>query len=192
MATGPYVMLLVGIVLFGGLWGLSVVATKADKAGSSWRGFGLFWLVLGIVITLWVYRDVKPYAHVLQEKFRSALRQDTACEVRVYSNKVIAFENVQDRKKGWYAFQLDDERMVFVSGRFCQRVRGFPTSDFSVVDIADEKGNLVVGFARNHGHPLIAVRTISEREAVQLRIPEHMEIVRGNLTEIDTLLSVHT
>ncbi len=189
---GPYVMLLVGIVLFGGLWGLSVLATKADKAGPSWRVFGLFWLVLGIGITLWAYRDVKSHARALQEKFRSALRHDTACEVRICSNKVIEFDIEQGRKKRWYAFQLGDERIIFVSGRFCQRVQGFPTSDFSMVDIADEEGILVVGFARNHGHPLVAVRSISKQEAVQLRVPEHMEIVRGNLTEIDTLLSVHT
>ncbi len=105
---------------------------------------------------------------------------------------VIECVNKQDRKKGWYAFQLDDERIVFISARFCQHVRGFPTTDFSMLDIANEKANLVVGFARNHGDPLLPIRIISEQDAVRLRIPEHMEIIRGNLTQIDTLLSVHT
>lgn len=98
----------------------------------------------------------------------------------------------QDRKKGWYAFQFDDKHVAFVSARFGQRVRGFPTSDFSIVDIADEKGKIVAGYARNHGDPLIPIRTISEPEAVRLRIPDHMEIVTGNLTQIDTLLAVRT
>ena len=97
-------MLLIGFVLFGGLWGLSVLATKADKAGPSWRVFGLFWFVLGTVITLWAYRDVKPHARSLQEKFRSALRRNTACEIRVCSNIFIERESKRDRKKGWYAF----------------------------------------------------------------------------------------
>src|ERR1700730_5576542 len=137
LASGPYVMLLGGIVLFGGLWGLSVVATQADKTGSSRSILGLFWLVLGTFIALWAYRDVKPHAHVLQEKFRIALRQNTACEIRVCSNMFVEYENKQDRKKGWYAFQIDDGCIVFISARFCQRLRRFPTSDFSMVDIAD-------------------------------------------------------
>jgi hypothetical protein len=192
LAATPYLMLLVGIVLFGGLWGLTVVATNADSNGPSWRVSGLLWLLLGIGITLWAYRDVKPHVHVRQEKFRSALRQNTACEIRVRSSMVVECENKQDRKKGWYAFQLGDERIVFVSARFCQRVRRFPTSDFSMVDIADEGGSIVVGFTRNHGDPLMPIRTISGQEAAGLRIPEHMEIVSGNLTQIDTLLGVRT
>jgi len=191
LAAGPYLMLLVAVVLFGGLWGLTVLATNAEQTGPNWRVSGLFWLVIGIVITLWAYRDVKPHAHVLQEKFRSALRQDTACGIRVCSSKVIEFEN-RDRKKGRYAFQIDDKRIVFVSAGFCRRSRRFPNSDFSLVDIADEKGNIVAGFARNHGDPLLPVRTISAREAAGLRIPDHMEIVSGDLSQLDTLLAFKT
>jgi hypothetical protein len=90
---------------------------------------------------------------------------------------VIEFES-KDRKKGRYAFQIDDELIVFVSAGFCRRSRRFPNSDFSLVDIADEKGNIVAGFARNHGDPLLPVRTISAREVAGLRIPDHMEIVK--------------
>ena len=192
LATGPYMMLLIGFVLFGGLWGISVLATKADKAGPSWRVFGLFWFVLGAVITLWAYRDVKPHARSLQEKFRSALRQNTACEIRVCSNIFVEYENKGDRKKGWYAFQTDDGCVVFIRAQFCQRFRKFPTSHFSMVDIADEKGNVVAGYARNHGDPVVPIRSITEKEAAGLRTPDHMEIVSGNLNEIDTLLGVHT
>ncbi len=190
LRAGPFLMLLVGSVLFGGLWGLSVLATRADKAGPSWRVFAVFWLVVGTAITLWAYRDVKPHAHVLQEKLRSALRRNAACEIRISSSMVIECESKQDRKKGWYGFQLEDELIVFVSARFCQRVRGFPTSDFSIVDIADERGRVVAGYARSHGEPLVPLRTISKQEAVRLRIPAHMEIVSGNLTQIDSLLSL--
>jgi hypothetical protein len=191
LGAAPCVMLPAGISFFGGLWGLSVLATHADKTGPSWRVFAVFWLVVGTAITWWAYRDVKPYAHVLQEKFRRALRGNTACQIRVRSSRVIEGGNKEDRKNGWYAFQFDDEHIVFLSARFCQRVRGFPTSDFSLIDLADEKGNVVVGFARNHGDPLVPIRTISGQEAVRLRTPRHMEIVRGNLTQIDTLLGVH-
>jgi hypothetical protein len=100
LATGPYLMLLVGIVLFGSLWRLSILATKADKTGPSWLVFGLFWFVLGTAITVWAYRDVKPHAHSLQEKFRSALRQNAACEIRICSNIFIECENKQNRRKG--------------------------------------------------------------------------------------------
>ena len=192
LRAGPYLMLLFGIVFFGGLWGLSVLASRADKAGSSGRGFALFWFVVGTAITLWAYRDVKPHAHFLQEKLRSALRQNAACEIRISSNMVIECGNMKNRKKGWYGFQFDDDHIVFVSARFCQRVRGFPTSDFSMVDIADEKGKIVAGYARNHGDTLVPLRTISKQDAVRLRIPAHMEIVSGTLTQIDTLLGVHS
>jgi hypothetical protein len=182
-------MLCIGVVLFGSLWGLTVLATKTDRAGPSWRVSGLFWLVAGMVITAWAYRDVKPHTHVLQEKFRSALRQNTACEVRVCSNKVIEFEN-ENFRKGWYAFQVDDEQIVFVNAGFCRRSRGFPNSDFSLVDIADEKGNIVAGFVRSHGDRLLPSRTISQREAAGLRIPGHMEIINGNFERIDIVLRV--
>jgi len=192
LAVGPYMMLLVGIVLFGGLWGLTVLATKAEKTGPSWRVSGLIWLGLGIVIGWWAYRDVRPHAHVLQERFRSALRQNTACEIRVRSKMVIQCVNKQDRKKSWYAFQIDDGHVVFISARFSHRLRRFPTSDFSMVDIADEKGRVVAGYVRNHGNPIAVTRTISYHEAAALRVPDHMEIMRGDLKEIDKLLGVHT
>jgi hypothetical protein len=102
---------------------------------------------------------------------------------------VVEFENKRDRKKGWYAFQIDDDQIVFVRTTFCQSSRRFPNSDFSLVDIADEKGNIVAGFARSHGDPLRPIRSLSEQEAAGLRAPAHMEIVSGDLTQIDTFLS---
>jgi hypothetical protein len=61
-----------------------------------------------------------------------------------------------------------------------------------MVDIADEKGKIAAGYARNHGDTLVPLRTISKQDAVRLRIPAHMEIVSGTLTQIDTLLGVHS
>jgi hypothetical protein len=103
--------------------------------------------------------------------------------------KVVECEN-KDTKKAWYAFQIDDERIVFVSAGFWRLSQRFPSSDFVLVDIAYEKGNIVAGYARSHGDRLLPIRTISEREARAMRSPDHMEIVRGDLTRIDTLLGV--
>lgn len=44
--TAPLVTLLTGLVIFGSLWGLSILARRADNSGPSWRASGLIWLAL--------------------------------------------------------------------------------------------------------------------------------------------------
>ena len=46
----PLITLTVGLVLFGALWGMSILATKADKRGPSWQMSGLIWLAIGMVV----------------------------------------------------------------------------------------------------------------------------------------------
>ena len=150
LRSAPYVMLLVGIVLFGGFWGLSVLARNADKTGPSWRVSGFFFgSYLGLLLRCGHIVMWKPHRSCPARKnFEAHCGRTPACEIRVISSMVIECNNKQDRKKGWCAFQFDDKTHCSSwRAQFCRRVlEDSPPSDFSIVDIADEKETSLLDF----------------------------------------------
>jgi hypothetical protein len=103
---------------------------------------------------------------------------------------MVEFQERED-EGACYAFQLGNRRIVFVAGQEFYPSPTFPNSDFSIADIIDENGTVVVGFVRKRGRRIEPVRMISVQERSKLTIPEHLQVVEGELTQIEQLLVSH-
>lgn len=183
----PRRMLGIGVLIFGSLWVLSVIATMGHKRGPSWYVSGLIWLGIGIPVSLWSYFNVRRSIAKSIRRFESGLRKNAACEIRIQPKAMVEFEEEED-EGACYAFQLGNRRIVFVIGQEFSRSARFPNSDFSLIEISTEDGAVVVGLIRKHGVKIGPVRTIPAQRKAKLKIPEHLQVIDGDLSQIEGLL----
>jgi hypothetical protein len=177
-----------GAIVLGVLWIFSIFATIIDERGPSWYLSGLIWLVIALPMTLWSYAGVRSDLAKAVRRFESAMRLNTASTVRIQSTEMVEFEEEED-KGVRYAFQLTNGRMVFLSGQEFYPSPQFPNSDFSLVDIRSEDGTTIVGHIERRGRRIEQSRTIPAKKASALKIPDHLQIITGNLSRIEQLLS---
>ncbi len=186
----PLVAVIVGVVPFGGLWGLTILATRADKTSLSWRTAGLIWLAIGIPIALWSYfSDLKPHVARYEGALGSALKRNQAVVVRIQASAVVEIEAVKNKNKNpVYAFQISGETIAFVIMPKSHLPAKFPTADFSLVDLVAENGRFAMSLVESEGSKLSPVRRISASGGAQLTIPGHLETVQGKLSGLESLL----
>jgi hypothetical protein len=173
---------------FGGLWGLTMLATMADKQGSRWHVSGLIWLAIALPICVWSYRSARPKQLSDVRLFESALRRNEAKVIRIQSQAMVRFEEVED-EGACYAFQLKSGHIVFIEGQDFYPSARFPSSDFWLVDIYAENHVLAVSLIEKHGRKIVPIRKISAQETAKLRIPIHLQTVAGDLNQIESLLA---
>lgn len=101
---------------------------------------------------------------------------------------MIEFEE-EDNEGARYAFHLADGRIVFLSGQEFYSSPQFPNSDFSLVDIRSEDGTAIVGHIEIRRRRIEPTRTIPAKKAAALKIPDHLQIINGDLSTIEQLLS---
>jgi Na+/melibiose symporter-like transporter len=178
----PEVMAVAGLVIFATLWGLTLYTTRSERSGPSVLFISIFWLVVGTLISLWSYFSLRSHVEKEDNPFQSALRRNQAAAVRIKAGAVI---EVGDTGTA-YAFQLRNSRIVFIVGQLFQTTTRFPNSNFTLVDIAAEDGRIAVGCIEKKGEKLIPIRRVSVSDPA--RIPEHLSVIEGDLSQIDTLL----
>lgn len=184
----PLITLAVGIVLFGTLWGLYGSRHQGDKKGPSWQLSGLIWLAIGILISLWSHRDIRRHAANYQGTCASALRMNCAVEIRIQSDSVAIFE-ARAKHATAYAFQIGDNDIVVIVYKKAHPSSMFPNADFSLVDLFTERKRVAVGLVEQRGKKIEPVRTISSDVSPRLRVPEHLAVLRGRLSELEALLA---
>jgi hypothetical protein len=165
--------LIVALVIFGALWGWTMIATN-----TRWYVVAAIWVGIGGVISLWLYFSEKPKEEARMRPYEDALRRNEASVIRIRSDELVELEK-EDDQGTCYAFQLTDDRIVFVSGQdFYPSVR-FPNSDFSLVHIYGENGVLVERFIEKHGKKLEPARRISAQLKSKMMVPDHLQVLEG-------------
>jgi hypothetical protein len=150
-----------------------------------------FWLIVGVVIAVWVRRDLGRNADQLAGMARglaSALGHDTA---EVYDIRARAFaelEEIED-EGACYAFELEGERLVFITGQEFYAEARFPSLDFSLVYILDEHDEAVELFIDRRGARVAPARTIPASIKQTLAVPEHLGVYPGKLSDVEACLS---
>ena len=177
-----------GGIVFGGLWAFSIFATIADKKGPSWYVSGLIWLGIGLPLTLWACGGARSDLANAVRRFETALQDNTAIEIRIQTEEFVEFEEEED-EGACYAFQLPDRRIVLLSGQQFYSSAAFPNSDFSLVDIPSADGTVIVGHIEKRGHKIEPIRTIPANKKAALRIPNSCQVIDGDLSQIEHLLS---
>ena len=149
-----------------------------------------FWLVAGGAIAMWVRRDMHVHAGQLREtadRLASALHRNAADVYDVRARAFAEFEEVED-EGACYAFELDGNRMVFISGQEFYESTRFPSLDFSLVYILDEAGAPIDMTIEKRGPRTPAARVIPAAAKSALDIPDHLEVRAGTIDDLERLL----
>ena|SRR5215472_2164264 len=152
-----------------------------------WQVSAVAWTA-GIVISVWSYSDVRRDILPIIRRLESALQRNQARVVRIQSTAVVEFEEEEDEGAA-YAFQLEGEKIVVISGQDFYPSAKFPNSDFSLVDILGEDGSVVEGTIAKQGTKLKPTRVIPAKVWRTLRVPDHLETIAGTLDHLEQLLA---
>lgn len=184
VSRGPKAAL-TSIVVVAILWILTLVASDVP-----WPIVTSFWIVVGAGLYLWVRRDLLKDLDVLRDMLRgyeSARRRDQAEVFEVRSSAFAELEEVED-EGACYVFQIDDDRLVSVAGQEFYPQARFPSHDFSLVHILDERDQPVEMVIEKRGSQAAPARIIPAATKLRLEIPAHLEVIEGALDQIEDLL----
>jgi hypothetical protein len=172
-------------VMILALWLCTILASDAP-----WLVVTAFWLLVGGGITLWVRRDARAHERQLQEMsrgFESALKRNAADVYDVRARAFAEFEEFED-EGACYGFALDDNRLVFVIGQQFYPSARFPSLDFSLVYVLDERDQTVDMLIDKRGAKAAPARTISASIKNTLDLPEHLEVRTGTIDTLEDVL----
>jgi hypothetical protein len=170
-----------------GLWaGGSVLTLVADKTLPGWIII-IVWAVIASLMAAWLLLEDRSRRSSRTGAFEDALHRNQANVIRIRSDQMVAFEEVED-EGARFAFQVE-EQIVFIAGQEFYPSAKFPNSEFSLVEIIDSRGATVEMLIETTGKKLQPIRTIAAELQSKLRIPEHLQILSGRLEDIDRLLT---
>ena len=176
---------LISAGIVGVLWVATILASDAP-----WLVVTAFWVAVWFGLTLWSMRDLrKSGGHMtsMAAGLESAARRNEADVYAVSSRSYVEFEEIED-EGACYAFELDDDRIVFISGQEFYPEAKFPSLDFSLVYVLDEKGQTVDMLIEKRGARVTPARVISAETKKRLEIPEHLETLSGRITDSESRL----
>ena len=168
------------------LWLWTILASDAP-----WLVVTLFWLAVGAVITLWVRRDMRSFAghlHRMARGLESALRRNAADVYDVRARAFAELEELED-EGACYAFELDDHRIVFITGQEFYESARFPSLDFSLVYVLDEADQTVDMLIDKRGVKAPPVRTIPAAVKEKYELPQHLEVRTGQIDNLEAILA---
>ena len=146
------------------------------------------WFVGTVLFGLWFWFEGRSRRRKLQLKLSRTLESGRVREVRVVASCVVEFEEDED-EGACYAFQIADDRMVFISGQEFYASAKFPSSDFALVDVLGPSGEVVDSFIRKNGEKLAPIRVVPAEVKRRLRLPPHLHVMAGKLTQLEQLLA---
>ena len=171
--------------MVGVLWLATMLASDAP-----WPVITGFWAVAWLGLTLWGMKDLctsGDYMTSMAAGLESALRRKEADVFVIRSRSYVEFEEIED-EGACYAFELDDERVVFISGQEFYPEAKFPSLDFSLVYVLDEKGQTVDMLIEKRGPRVAPSRVISAEAKERLDIPEHLATLPSPTTDLENRL----
>ncbi|MEI6516727.1 MAG: hypothetical protein WCO77_12190 [bacterium] len=172
-----------GPIIIAVLWGLTLLFAGSSSAVTA----TLFWLLIGIPICIASGADaIRPHRKriILRE---TALSNGQTEEIRIIADAMVDLEEVDDEGV-CFAFQVDQDRIVFVCGQDFYAGPKFPNTDFSIISIRTQDGKLADLTIEKHGEKLRPLRKISAVARTPLRCPQHLELVPGKLDNIEAIL----
>ncbi len=171
--------------MVGVLWLATLLASDAP-----WPVVTGFWAVVWLGLTLWGMKDSSTstgYMTSMAAGLESALRRKEADVFAIRSRSYVQFDEIED-EGACYAFELDDERVVFVSGQEFYPEAKFPSLDFSLVYVLDERGQTVDMLIEKRGPRVAPSRVISAEAKGRLEVPEHLATLPGPTTDLESRL----
>ena len=172
-----------GLVLV--LWVWTILASDAP-----WFVVTGFWLIVGAGIALWAHREMRRHGGHLEGMARgleSALRRNAADVYTVRARSFAELEEIED-EGACYAFELDDNRLAFITGQEFYESAKFPSLDFSLVYVLDEAGQTVDMLIEKRGAKASPARKIPAAMKRKLDVPDHLEVRIGRIDDLESFL----
>jgi hypothetical protein len=173
-----------GVVLLLWLW--TVLASDA-----SWQIVTLFWFVVGGAIALWARRDMGVHAahfKTMAHDLESALTRNAVDAYDIRARSFAVFEEIED-EGAFYAFEIEGDRLVFITGQEFYEDARFPSLDFSLVYVLDERERTVDMFIEKRGAKIRPARTIPAASKNALELPAHLEVRPGRIDNLEASLT---
>jgi hypothetical protein len=177
-------LVIAGGVIFA-LWLCTILASDAP-----WLVVTAFWLVVGGAIAVWVRRDARAHERQLQRMSRgleSALRRNAADVYDVRARSFAELEEIED-EGACYAFELGDDRLVFIAGQQFYPSARFPSLDFSLVYVLDQADHTVDMVIEKRGTRAAPARRIPAVIKETLEVPQHLEVRTGTIAALEDIL----
>jgi len=150
-----------------------------------------FWGVVGAGLAWWVRRDMGRDAadlHGLAANLESALTRNLAEVYDLRAAAFVAFEEIED-EGACYAFALPGDQLAFVTGQEFYEGARFPSLDFSLVYLLDERDRPVDMLIDKRGSRALPARTIPAATKRALVLPEHLQVIDGRPDDLELRLS---
>ena len=145
-----------------------------------------FWLLFGVGLALWMRHDASKDARSLgamASGLQSALKMSAADVYDVRARAFAEFEEIED-EGACYAFELSDNRLLFVVGQEFYESAKFPSLDFSLVHVLNEAGQTVDVVMDKRGPKAKPARTIPASVKEGMDMPEHLEVRLGTIESL--------
>ncbi len=155
--------------------------------GRHWFVVTVFWVAFIGPMLLWAYLSARREINAVLRRLQNALLRNQARVIRIQSEELAEIEEEED-EGACYAFQLDSEKIVFISGQDYYPSASFPNSDFSLLQILGREGEIVEELISKQGRKLAPVRTISAVTKSRLKIPDHLQVISGQIESLEKLL----
>ncbi len=171
-------------VVFGALWALTILAARQH-----WLLVTAFWAMIGVGVAFWAYRDARREVSSRILRVKSALLRNEARVTRIQSQWMVEIEESED-EGACYAFQVDEEEIVFITGQDYYSSARFPNSDFSLVQVMDSDEKIFEEVISKQGTKLKPVRSLPATIKSRLKSPDHMQSITGRIENLETLPSI--
>jgi uncharacterized membrane protein YeaQ/YmgE (transglycosylase-associated protein family) len=168
--------------LFVGLWLLTPWGT--DK--QFWVAT-LTWLVIGAVLVGWAYWDLHRQSKAARQQFESALRRNAADVFAIKATRFVEFDEVEDEGAA-YAFELQDGRIVLITGQDFYAHDTFPCLDFSITHLLDENDEVIDLLVESHAEKAAPARVVPATAKLGLNLPAHLTLMEAPFETIEDKL----
>lgn len=137
---------------------------------------------------IWIRGDLAKENRARVRSLESALRRSETDVYYIKAKSYVEFEEVDD-EGACYAFEIDDGRLLFVIGQDFYRARTFPSLEFSLVNLLDERDQTILTFVAKGASATPPVKILSADQKRRLPELDHLEIVSGDARNIERLLA---
>jgi hypothetical protein len=146
--------------------------------------FGGFAVYFAIAVYTWASGRIEDLRRL--RKYEGALARNEADVVHIRADEMVEIKEYEDLG-ACYAFQVEPDKIVFVSGQDFYASRRFPNTDFSLVTIQSQDGEILELLIDKHGDKLKPKCKIPA-SAWDLGLPNHLETLQGRLDDLEKLL----
>jgi len=146
-----------------------------------------FMLGITLLYTTWGFIENKVQISRQINNISKCLDINEVFIDHVQSSEMIEFEEIDD-EGACYCFEIDQSKLLFITGQDFYKSKKFPSTDFDIVSAYGNSESIVLFKIYGNGDKLEPRRIIPWELKEKLRQPDHLEIIEGNLKDIENIL----